>query len=280
MRRTTASFCAALSLTMLVSLLSAWPSTARGAPLLSTGAINNYGGNGNLSDSISEANAFRDWFIFAGSPIFSQWTDGNVWGSDFRDQGSPNDMEPQGGSDRAQVYFYTGHGSCPSSATTSGSVDYFVTHGNAGQPDFDHIPTDSVWGNNGGKLRFMLIDASCPTELPEITQLFPVYGGVHIVTGNSGYVNGKDSHDTLDSTDRGNMFAVYLVGTFPFPKLTVTDAWMTTGTIDVQSNVCAVSAAAGNTKADAINHRDNEFVTSNFGNPSNNWMAWRWVCAN
>lgn len=246
------------------------------AIVLSTGAINDYGGNGNLSHDIAEANDFRAWYLAAGNSVFTAWTDGNVWGSDFRDQGSPNDMDPSGGSDRAQVYYYTGHGSCPSSQTTTSSVDFFITHGNFGKPDVDHIPTDSIWGNSGGTLQFMLIDASCPTELPEITQLFPVFGGLHMITGNSGDVN----HDTLDSEDRGNEFGVQTAGTpfIFFPQFPVGDAWMNTGLIDVQSQVCAVAAAAGDTRDDAINRRENERVTSGWSNPSNNWMAWKWVC--
>jgi Family of unknown function (DUF6345) len=247
-----------------------------GAVVLSTGAINDYGGSANLSHDIAEANDFRAWYLVAGNTVFSAWTDGNVWGSDFRNQGSLNDMEPSGGSDRAQVYYYTGHGSCPSSQTTSSPVDFLVTHGNFGTPDTTHIVTDSVWGNNGGALQFMLIDASCPTELPEITQLFPIFDGLHMVTGNSGDAN----HDTLDSEDRGNEFGAQTAGT-PFwflPQLPAGDAWMNTGLIDVQDQVCAVAAAAGDTRDDAINRRENERVTSGWASPSNNWMAWKWVC--
>ncbi len=173
------------------------------AIVLSTGAINDYGGSANLFHDIAEANDFRAWYIFAGNSVFTAWTDGNVWGSD-------------------------------------------------------------------------LIDASCPTEVPEITQLFPIFGGLHMVTGNSGDVN----HDTLDSEARGNEFGIQTAGTpfIFFPQLPVGDAWMNTGLIDVQSQVCAVAAAAGNTRDDAINRRENERVTSGWSNPSNNWMAWKWVC--
>jgi hypothetical protein len=250
--------------------------TNASAIVLSTGAINDYGGNANLSHDIAEANDFRAWYLFAGNTVFTAWTDGNVWGSDFREKGSPNDMDPSGGSDRAQTYYYTGHGSCPASQQTTSPVDFLITHGNFGTPDTTHIVTESVWGNNGGRLQFMLIDASCPTELPEITQLFPILGGLHMVTGNSGDVN----HDTLDSEDRGNAFGIQTAGgpSWFFPQLPVGDAWMNTGLIDVQDQVCAVAAAAGDTRDDAINRRENERVTSGWSNPSNNWMAWKWVC--
>jgi hypothetical protein len=97
-----------------------------------------------------------------------------------------------------------------------------------------------------------------------------------MITGNSGDVN----HDTLDSENRGNMFGIETAGTpfWFFPQLPVGDAWMNTGLIDVQSQVCAVAAAAGDTRDDAINRRENERVTSGWSNPSNNWMAWKWVC--
>ena len=48
------------------------------AIVLSTGAINNYGGSANLSHDIAEANDFRAWYIVAGNSIFTSWTDGNV----------------------------------------------------------------------------------------------------------------------------------------------------------------------------------------------------------
>jgi hypothetical protein len=280
MRRTTIPFAMVLFAATALCYIAIQPAqTVRASSVIySTGAINNYGGNGNLTLCIPEAAAFRTWYQFSGHTLFSAWTDGNVWGSDFRDKGSLNDMEPSGGSDRAQVYYYTGHGTCPTSQTTTSSVDFLVTHGNFGTPDFTHIVTDSVWGNNGGKLQFMLIDASCPMELPEITQYFPVFGGLHMATGNSGDVN----HDTQDSVSRGSSFAVQTAGVpiFFLPQLPVGDAWMNTGIIDVQSQVCAVATAAGNTRDDAINRRENEFVTSGWGNPSNNWMAWKWICLN
>lgn len=261
---------------VILSIAFAALAVDAGAIVLSTGAINDYGGSGDLHHDIAEANDFRAWYLFAGHSVFSAWTDGNVWGSDFRDKGSPNDNEPNGGSDMAQVYFYSGHGSCPASPTTTSPVDFLITHSNSGTPNTTHIVTDSVWGNNGGNLQFMLIDASCPTEVPEITQLFPVFGGLHMVTGNSG----DAKHDTLDSEARGNDYAAVTAGVriWFIPQLPVGDAWMDTGLVDVQDQVCAVAAAAGNTREDAINRRENERVTSGWSNPSNNWMAWKWVC--
>jgi hypothetical protein len=264
---------------VLLSLISILALGAvAGSLVFSTGSVGNYGGSGNLPLANPEAGAFRSWYELAGYTLFTAWTDGNVWGSDFRDQGFPNDMESSGGSDRAQVYFFAGHGSCEN-PPAPGSGDFIITNGNFGKPDVTRIGTSSVWGNNGGTLQFMLIDASCPMDLPEVTtEWFPPFGGLHMATGHSGDV----SHDTLDSQDRGDVFSSYTVGNSEFmvSQMPVGDAWMASGLIDVQSGVCAVATAAGNTRDDAINRRENEFVTSNWSSPTNNWLAWKWICLN
>lgn len=239
----------------------------------STGSVNNYGGTGNLFWDNAEAADFRSWMNGAGHTLFTAWQDGDVWGSDFRDQGNPNDMEPSGGSDRDQMYYYTGHGSCEN-PPVPGSGDWLITHGNVSS-DTTRIGTQSFWGNGGGSLQFMLIDASCPMDLPEIgSEWFNPFGGLHIAVGNSGDIN----HDTQDSEDRGEDFGANLVGSFWHSKESVTQAWMDNGTIDVQSQVCAVSIANDATRDAAISRRDNEFLDSGMSKPSGNWFAWRWVC--
>jgi hypothetical protein len=267
-----------------------WPSLAAAQLRYSTGGVSNYPaatcGGPNLPLSVPEARDFQGWYNLAGMQNVTRWENGDVWGSDFRDAsgGANNDLDSTGGSDIAQAYFFAGHGICETAPVGPTTGDFLVTCGNFGKPDVDRIQTNSRWGNNGGQLRFMLIDASCPMDLPSITsEWFAPFQGLHVATGHSGDVN----HDTLDSESRGSQFAVYTVGfsisifgvKFTlYPQLTIGDAWMTTGLIDVQSQVCAVVAAAGDTEQDAINHRDNEFVTSSMGNPTNNWLAWRWVC--
>jgi Family of unknown function (DUF6345) len=274
----TISFCAAL-------LLLFWPSTGRAQVRYSTGGVSNYPaatcGGPNLPLSVPEARDFQFWYNRAGMTNVTRWENGDVWGSDFRDSSGSanNDRDPSGGSDIAQAYFFTGHGICETAPVGATTGDFIVTCGNFGTPDVDRIKSVSRWGNNGGQLRFMLIDASCPMDLPSITsEWFAPFQGLHVATGHSGDVN----HDTLDSESRGAQFAAYTVGAkiffFTIPQLTIKDAWMATGLIDVQSQVCAVVAAAGNTEQDAINHRDNEFVTSNFSNSGNTWLAWRWIC--
>jgi len=241
----------------------------------STGAINNYGGNGDLQQRLSAAAAFQFVYNQKGFRLVTSWTDGNVWASDFIDQGSPNDMEPSGGSDLPNVYLFAGHGSCEN-PPTYGSPDWIVTHNDVGKNNFDRIGTSSVWGNNGSPHQFMFLDASCPMDLPsETTEWFSPFGGLHMATGHSGDV----SHDTLDSEWRVFEFAGFTAGFVFFPQMPVGDAWMASGLIDVQPGVCAVATAAGNDENDAINRRENEFVTSNWGNPSNNWLAWKWVCS-
>jgi len=242
----------------------------------STGCVRDYiancGAGPDLPLTIPEGANFRFWYDLAGFQLFTRWENGDVWGSDFRDG---TDLAADGGSDVPEIYFFSGHGFCenPPNAT---SGDFIVVCGNFGKPDATNIGSQSRWGNNGGRLRFAFIDASCPMDLPsETTEWFSPFGGLHMATGHSGDV----SHDTLDSEWRVFEFAGFTAGFVFFPQMPVGDAWMASGLIDVQPGVCAVATAAGNDENDAINRRENEFVTSNWGNPSNNWLAWKWVCS-
>jgi hypothetical protein len=115
---------------------------------------------------------------------------------------------------------------------------------------------------------------------------FPVFRGLHVATGHSG----TTAHDTYDSVDRTDVFATYLVGggslelplvsvpAILYPPLSVGDAWMTSGLLDVDSGVCAVAIAAGETEADAVDRREHERVTDGRSDPIPNWFGWRWVC--
>jgi len=265
---------------VLLALPAPLPSQLR----YSTGGVNNYPpatcGGPNLSLCVAEARDFQSWFNFAGFRNVTRWENGDVWGSDFRDG---TDTDPSGGSDIAQAYFFSGHGICEN-PPTSGSGDFIVTCGNFGKPDVTRIGTSSRWGNSPGQLQFMFIDASCPMDLPSLTtEWFAPFRGLHMATGHSGDVN----HDTLDSESRGDQSAAHMVGEdlvifgwhfTLIPKLPVGSAWMSTGLIDVQSQVCAVAIAAGNDRNDAINRREDEFVDSGWSNPTPNWFAWKWVC--
>ena len=110
----------------------------------STGAVKTYvaGGCGgpDLPLTIPEAANFRFFYDFAGHSVFSRWEDGNVWGSDFRDAGN-GDLEPNGGSDVPQIYFFTGHGSCQDPPTAT-SPDFLEVCGNFGKPNFVTIGTE------------------------------------------------------------------------------------------------------------------------------------------
>lgn len=247
----------------------------------STGCVNLYtpcGITPDLSQCIQEGANFRYFYDLAGFQVFSRWENGNVWGSDFR-EGSNGDIESNGGSDIPDVYYFSGHGSCENPPTAT-SRDFLVTCGNFGKPDFTTIGTDCLWGSRegdgSGNLKFMFIDASCPMDLVELpNSWFPVFQGLHMAVGNSG----DGSHDTLDSANRGGQFAAYTVGfSFYFPQLSIGDAWMATGIVDVQSGCCAVALAAGNDRNDAIDRRENEKVTDNRPDPIPNWFAWKWVC--
>ena len=246
----------------------------------STGAVRDYVPNGcggpDLPNTIPEADAFRAWYSLAGHTNISRWNNTDVWGSDFRD-GATNDLEPQGGSGLPNVYFYTGHGICQNPPLAT-SGDFITVCSPTGQPNTTRIGTSTRWGND--HLRFAFIDASCPMDLVSLmNQWGPVFQGLHVSVGHSG----TTTADTLDSSDRGSAFAARTAGLpgmlgWLLPQQSVGDAWMATGTIDIQSGCCAVVTAAGETEADAVNRRENERVTSGWSNPAANWLAWRWLC--
>jgi hypothetical protein len=247
----------------------------------STGAVDDYNarcGGTDLEHNIEQCANFRFWYDRTGRfQVFSRWENGDVWGSDFRDA-SGGDLEPNGGSDIPQIYFFSGHGSCQNPPGQT-SPDFILVCGNFGKPDTTVIGTQCRWGNGPGNLRFAFIDASCPMDLVSISNSwFPTFQGLHMAIGHSGTTN----QDTLDSSDRGGQFAAYTVGGSIFfitiPQLSVGDAWMTAGTVDIESGCCAVALAAGNDRTDAIDRCDNEKVDDNRSDPSPNWFAWKWIC--
>lgn len=247
----------------------------------STGGVDVYVANGcpgpDLRFCVTQTNRFASWYSLAGMNSFSRWTNGNVFGSDFR-EGVNSDFEPNGGSDRPRVYFYSGHGTCQNPPVAS-DPDFVSACGNFGDPDRTSIGASSRWGN--GNLDFMFIDASCPMDLVSINQVwFGAFDGLHMAVGHSG----TSTADTLDTPDRAGTFALYTIAnTVPgigwlVPELSVGDAWMVTGTTDIQSGCCAVALAAGNNRNDAINRRENEHVRSGLSDPTPNWFAWKWAC--
>ena len=242
----------------------------------STGAVSDYSRCGavDLAFTIPECYNFRLWYDFGKFQLFSRWEDGDVWGSDFRDA-SNGDLEPSGGSDIPEVYFFAGHGSCQDSPNAT-SPDFISVCGDFGKPDNTIIGTQCRWGNRSGNLRFAFIDASCPMDLVSITNSwFPVFQGLHMATGHSG----TSTQDAFDSIDRGSQFAALTSGAnWLFPNLSVGDAWMITGLIDVQTGCCAVALAAGSDRDDSIDRCNNEKVKDNRPNPTPDWFTWRWVC--
>ena len=244
----------------------------------STGAVRDYVprcGGPDLPLTIPEARAFAAWYLFSGHTAVTRWENGDVWGADFRDDGG--DVDPSGGSDLPDIYFYTGHGICQNPPTAT-DPDFVVVCGNFGSPNVVNIGSKSRWGNAPGKLKFLFLDASCPMDLVSLANnWFPVFGGLHIATGHSGTANA----DTLDSSDRGSQFAVRTVGlpeplSWLFPQSSVGDAWMDTGTIDIQDGCSAVALAVGLDRNDAIDRRENERITDGRSNPTANWAAWKW----
>jgi hypothetical protein len=249
----------------------------------STGCVNKYESNGCRNDPdlefcLAEGACFRAWYLLGGFQLFSSWEDNNVWGSDFRDS-SAGDLEPNGGSDVPEIYFFSGHGVCqdPPGRTPLNRDDFIAVCSNFRRKmNRVNIRTSCRWGNGAGNLQFAFIDASCPMDLISIDLAwFPAFQGLHMAVGNSG----TSDADTLDSVDRGAQFAAYTSGALSLlPHLSVGDAWMICGIIDVQPGCCAVALAAGNDRNDAIDRRENERVQDNRANPIPNWFAWRWIC--
>ncbi len=262
---------------MFVVAVAALPGSALSQVTFSTGAVDLYSPcnvGPDLPNTIPEADSVALWFSLAGFPSVSRWTNGNVWGSDFRDG---TDIDPGGGSDAPRIYFYSGHGICqnPPKATDG---DFITVCGKFGKPDTTTIGTSTRWGNGTGRLQFGLLDASCPMDLVSLSnQWFPVLTGVHVATGHSG----TSTSDTLDSVSRGSDFAALIASPaifWFFPHLSVGDAWMTTGIEDVQPGCCAVVIAGGSNRDDAIDRRDHERLTDGRPNPVTTWAAWRWIC--
>ncbi len=241
-----------------------------------TGAValytNNGGAGPDLPDTIPEAQDFAAWLIVGGGHTLAHaWTNGNVFGSDFREG---TDLDPNGASDAVDLYYFTGHGSCENPPTPT-SGDFIIVHGNSGQPDTTNIGKSSRWGNKPGRARFILLDASCPMDLVSLKQdWFPTFRGLHIATGHSGDIN----HDTQDSVGRGNDFGFALVPNNTLASESVGGAWLDTGLEDVDDGVCAVVIASGSTRNDAIDRRDNERIRDNRPAPTPHWVAWRWRC--
>ena len=257
-------------------------------PTYSTGGVNAYTPCGITPDlpwRILAADNAAGYFTAAHFPAVTNWRNGDVWGSDFRDGAGNNDADPSGGSDIPQIYLYAGHGTCQNPPVAT-DPDFITVCGNQGAPNFDDIGAFARWGSaSGGRLQFLLLDASCPMDLVSIgNNWFPVFQGLHVATGHSG----DAGHDTLDSPYRPAMFASFLVGGIPgpfgsvfgsiFPQVPVGMAWMATGLEDVQSGVCAVVIAAGPTEAECEDRRDNERLGDGRGDPTPNWFGWRWVC--
>ena len=252
----------------------------------STGAVRDYArcGGSDLPETLEEARLLRSVYQGAGHIPVTWWENGDVWGSDFRD--GPGDVEPSGGSELPDLYFFTGHGSCQNPPTST-SPDFLVVCGNFGTPDTVNIGTQSRWGNGPGPLKFLIVDASCPMDLVSLAaNWFPVFVGLHVAVGHSGTVNA----DTLDSSVRGYDFAQRTIGfamtgdPFDFanwfiPKQSVGWAWMDAGLIDIEDGCSPVAIAAGATEAEAVDRRDNEKIDDGRPAPTANWLAWRWRTA-
>ena len=241
----------------------------------STAAVSSYSPCGigpDLPLTIQEANIVRTWYNWEGFQQFTSWENGDVWGSDFRDAAG-GDLDPDGGTDVPDIYFFCGHGMCqnPPQAT---DPDFLLVCGNFGKPDIVNIGAECRWGNNN--LKFMFIDASCPMDLVSMANNWIApFQGLHMAVGHSG----DGTHDALDSADRGGQFAVLTTGgIFWVPQESVGDAWMSAGIIDIQPGCCAVACAGGGTEFEAYDRVFTEKLSDNRPRPGIGWIAFRWIC--
>jgi hypothetical protein len=247
----------------------------------STGCVDRYSKCSITPDlhlSAAEGRAFAAWYSAAGHALFTRWENADVWASDFRDppgDPAPGDLAPDGGTDVVDLYYYSGHGSCPTSPGPTDS-DVLVVCDSKGDA-YIKIGGSCYWGDAPGRLKYLFLDASCPMELASLRQdWFPCFGGLHLAVGHSGKVDA----DTEESVDRGSYFAAMTCGlNLPFfaELMSVGDAWMIAGTNDIQSGCSAVIIANGDTKEDARDRVFNERVNDGRANPTGNWFWWRWV---
>lgn len=242
----------------------------------STGGVDDYDpcGWSSLNNCRQNGRDFRAWYVAGGHTAVSNWENADVWGSDFRD-GANADGEPQGGTEIPEIYFYSGHGICQN-APTATDPDFIGVCSTNGTPNVTDIGQQTRWGNNASTLNFAFLDASCPMDLISLgSTWFNVFWGLHVAVGHSG----TTTQDTLDSVDRASQFAALTAGLpWPFPTLSIGDAWMQTGTIDIQSGCCAVAIANGRDTAEADQRVDFERVNSGWGDPSGDWFVWKWMC--
>jgi hypothetical protein len=248
----------------------------------STGCVDSYSPcklGPNLHHCIAEGRAFQAWYRLAGFELLSHWENQDVWATDFRDgsrgRAAPNDLAPDGGTDVVDIYYYSGHGSCQRSPTST-DPDFLVVCDES-QNLWITIGSECRWGEPMGRLRFLFLDASCPMDLVSLRQdWFPCFGGLHLAVGHSGTTDA----DTEDSFDRGNWFAALTCG-YPLPlfggDFSVGDAWMRAGTMDIQSGCSAVIIANGVSKDDARDRVFNERVRDGRADPHGDWFWWRWV---
>jgi len=101
-------------------------------------------GGPDLPLTIQEAANFRFFYDCAGHSVFSRW-EGKGAG----------DLQPNGGSDIPEIYFFTGHGRCQNSPTAT-SPDFIVVCGNFNKPNSVTIGKECRWGNGVGNLQFAL----------------------------------------------------------------------------------------------------------------------------
>lgn len=215
----------------------------------------------NLGGSVEAGDHVKYWYTQAGLSLYRAWTDEDLFPEDFKDEaacidGHPRcDLNPAGGSDVPEIYYFQGHGEELQIALTRGLV---------------HFDEGSVWGNDPGRLQFLFLMCCATINLSAMGKWQPLFRGLHMVVGNTDLVS--------DSLQHGVNFVAWTSGVLNFaPGLSVGDAWMRTGLIDAVKGCSAVAVAAGDTQADAEDRCAHERIKDNRPKPSSRWLAWRWV---
>jgi hypothetical protein len=238
----------------------------------------------NVNLTCDATDGFAAWFnLFGQHSQRFYWHNTLVWPRDYIEDsmaGGGDNIESDWSS--ADLNVFSGHGSCQNPVRAT-DPDFLVT-AKPGANNFVDIgatmrlgefPGSGVFGQNGN-LNTLMINASCPMDLPSLTtQWWNVFQGLHVAMGHSGDTN----HDNLDSATKLPTVGLYLS---PMPFIggsSYRTAWMAAGLIDVQSQVCAVITATGRTEGEAVSRRDDETPTNRIPDAMPpTWIAWRWVC--
>ncbi len=113
----------------------------------------------NLSGSNQAADHINYWYTQVGLTRYKAWTDFDVFPEDFLDEAfcgaHPRcDLNPAGGSDVPEIYWFQGHGADHQIFVTRGGVD---------------LRNRAIWGNGAGNLQFLFLMACSTMPLADLS---------------------------------------------------------------------------------------------------------------